>query len=252
MFVYLMCCPLLFFTILNQKKTIERKKEMGADYSKMGIVAMSIVSGIEREHVLKLRLLFQNNNPSTSTQQQGNSINNVSNTSTTTNTANNTNLTTSSNNEINLITKQDFELIIKQLDRLDSSDLELLEHLFILLDESGECKIDYKDFLIGISILVSGTLQEKLLFAFTIYDENNTGYIMLSEMKKVLMALNLVTSFFGDPVISNIQIKDLVIDIFKLASNPSQLKYGDYIDTIASHPIILQFINGKGTVRFGR
>mmetsp|Transcript_19977 Transcript_19977/g.20678 ORF Transcript_19977/g.20678 Transcript_19977/m.20678 type:complete len:193 (+) Transcript_19977:54-632(+) len=192
---------------------------MGADYSKMGIAAMAIVSGIEREHIIKLRTLFQNY---------------------------------SQTNELNIITRQDFDNSIKQLDILDQSDIELLDRLFILLDESGDCKIDYKDFLVGISILVSGSVSEKLLFAFSIYDESNSGYVMSGEMKKILTALNLVASFFGDPVVNNVQIKELVIDVFKLASSPSQIRYSDYIDTIAGHPVILQFINGKGTVRFGR
>lgn len=192
---------------------------MGADYSKMGIAAMAIVSNIEREHILKLRTSFHSY---------------------------------SLTNELNYITRNDFDNSLKLLDNIDISDIELLDRLFILLDESGDCKIDYKDFLVGISILVSGNVSEKLLFAFNIFDENNTGYVMSGEMKKILTALNLVASFFGDPVVNNIQIKELVIDIFKLASSPSQLRYADYIDTIASHPVILQFINGKGTVRFGR
>jgi Ca2+-binding EF-hand superfamily protein len=201
---------------------------MGADYSKMGIVAMAIVSGIEREHLLKLRSLFQ-----TFSQQNG---------------------------EPNFIPRSDFDNSLKALESggsgntpsLEPPDLELLDRLFILFDESGECKIDYKDFLIGLSILISGTAAEKLLFAFTICDENNTGLILPSEMKKIFLSLNLVTSFFGDPVVSNGQVKEVVIDSFTAAQNPPQLPYTDHIDAIIAHPVVCQFLNGKGTVRFGR
>jgi Ca2+-binding EF-hand superfamily protein len=194
---------------------------MGADYSKMGIVAMAIVSGIEREHLLKLRSLFQSS--------------------------------AQNNGEPNFIPRTDFDNSLKALEgSLEAADLELLDRLFILFDESGECKIDYKDFLIGLSILITGTAVEKLLFAFVIFDETNSGVILPSEMKKIFLSLNLVTSFFGDPVVSNAQIKEVVIDSFTAAQNPPQLQYSNHIDAIIAHPVVCQFINGKGTVRFGR
>lgn len=197
---------------------------MGSDYSKMGIVAISIVSGIEKDHILKLQTLFHNYS------------------------LNNTTL------EPNSITRTDFDNAMKILldSGLDISDYELLDRLFILLDESGDCYINYKSYLIGLIILINEPLTERLLFAFHIYDENNYGTLMLSEMKSIFTTLNLVTSFFGDPVLSNLQIKELVIDIFKLSQNPSQLNYKEAIDIIVSHPIVNNFINGKGTIRFGR
>jgi Ca2+-binding EF-hand superfamily protein len=194
---------------------------MGQDYSKMGIAAIAIVSGIEREHILRLRTSFQ--------------------------------AFIESSGEINVITRSDFDSALKALEGVDQSDLELLDRLFILLDESGDCKVDAKDFLVGASILVSGTVTEKLLFAFTVFDDTNSGTIMSGEMKKVFTALNTVASFFGDPVVNPVQIKELVIDIFKLVSSPSSpLRYADHLDTMAAHSVVLQFVNGKGTVRFGR
>ena len=194
---------------------------MGADGSKMGISAMAIVSGIEREHIIKLRANFQS--------------------------------CVENSGEANVVNRSDFDAALKSLDGVESSDIELLDRLFILLDEAGDCKIDYKDFLIGASILVSGTLSEKILFAFTVQDESDSGVVMSGEMKKIFTALNSVASFFGDPVMTSAQIKELVIDTFKLGSNSSEpLRYSEFIDAMASHVVVTQFVNGKGTVRFGR
>lgn len=194
---------------------------MGADGSKMGVSAMAIVCGIEREHIIKLRTSFQ--------------------------------AFAENSGEANMVSRHDFDSALKSLDGVENSDIELLDRLFILLDEPGDCKIDYKDFLVGASILVSGTLSEKILFSFTVFDENDTGVVMSGDMKKIFTALNSVASFFGDPVVTSSQIKELVIDTFKLGSNSSEpLRYAEYIDAIASHGVVSQFINGKGTVRFGR
>jgi Ca2+-binding EF-hand superfamily protein len=220
---------------------------MGADSSKMGIVAMAIVSGIEREHILKLQSLFhQYSSAATSANNSG--------------TDQHLNLSPPShgpnNSAMNMITRHDFDQSMKILQEtppgLEQSDYELLDRLFILLDESGDCKINYKDFLIGITILITGTFSEKLLFAFSVFDEANSGTLMLSEMKQIFLVLNQVTSFFGDPVLNNVQIKELVLDIFKAYQNPSQIAYADCLETIIAHPYTSLFINGKGSVRFGR
>jgi Ca2+-binding EF-hand superfamily protein len=226
---------------------------MGSDSSKMGIVAMAIVSGIEREHILKLQSLFhQYSTANSSATGSGGGTTAAS-------PADQQHLSSSNlkSSTTNLITRQDFDQAIKILQEtippgLEQSDYELLDRLFILLDESGDCQINYKDYLIGITILITGTFTEKLLFAFSIFDEMNSGTLMLSEMKQIFLILNQVTSFFGDPVLNNVQIKELVIDIFKAYQNPSQIAYAECLETIISHPIVGQFINGKGTVRFGR
>jgi Ca2+-binding EF-hand superfamily protein len=194
---------------------------MGAEGSKMGISAMAIVSGIEREHIIKLRSSFQ-----TYVENSG---------------------------EANVVSRTDFDAALKSLDGVENSDIELLDRLFILLDEAGDCKIDYKDFLVGASILVSGTVSEKILFAFTVFDEHNTGVVTSGDMKKIFTALNSVASFFGDPVMTSAQIKELVIDTFKLGASSSEpLRYAEFVGNIASHGVVSQFINGKGSVRFGR
>lgn len=194
---------------------------MGAEGSKMGVSAMAIVSGVEREHIVKLRSSFQ-----TFVENSG---------------------------EANVVTRTDFDSALRGLEGMENSDIELLDRLFILLDEAGDCKIDYKDFLVGASILVSGTVSDKILFAFTIFDENNSGVVTSGDMKKIFTALNSVASFFGDPVMTSSQIKELVIDTFKLGSSSSEpLHYADFVGNIAAHGVVTQFINGKGTVRFGR
>lgn len=193
---------------------------MGADGSKMGISAMSIVSGVEKDDIVKLRTSFQGY----AERSGGNKD----------------------------VSRADFDESIKSLESLDPSDAELLDKLFILLDESGENKVDIKDFLISASLLVnSGTVSDKLKFAFTVFDETESGTIFALDCNKVFTTLNATASFFGDPVLSASEIKELVDAIWLECSIPSApLQYPDHIDFILNHEIAQRFTSGQGSIRF--
>ena len=95
----------------------------------MGIAAMAVVSGIEKVHLDKLRTLFKSYGEASG--------------------------------EPNMITRADFDASVKEVE-LETSDTEILDRLFTLCDEPGDCKIDYKDFLVGVSLLVSGSISDKI------------------------------------------------------------------------------------------
>lgn len=193
---------------------------MGADGSKMGVAAMSIVSGIQKEDIDKLRVSFQ----ACSDRSGGNKD----------------------------VFREDFDNSVKSLDKLDPSDAELFDKLFILLDESGENKVDIRDFLVAASLLVNySTSAEKLKFAFTVFDDGETGSIFALDCRKVLSIINSTASFFGDAVLTAAEIKDLVDAIWLECSIPSApLTYADHVDFIVNHEISMRFCNGQGTVRF--
>ena len=193
---------------------------MGVEGSKMGISAMAIVSGICKDDILKLRSSFDG----FSERSGGNKD----------------------------VFREDFDNAVKSLENLDPSDVELLDKLFILLDETGENKVDVKDFLLAVSLLVdSGSPKEKLLLAFEVFDESETGTILALDCKKVFTTLNSTASYFGDPVLSSDEINELVDAIWQEYSIPSApIQYADCIDFILQHDIAVKFINGNGSVRF--
>lgn len=193
---------------------------MGADGSKMGIAAMAIVSGVEKEDIMKLRASFQGY----AERSGGNKD----------------------------VFRADFDESVKSLESLDPSDAELLDKLFILLDETGENKVDIKEFLVAASLLVNfGSVSDKLKFAFNIFDESDTGIIFALDCTKVFTTLNATASFFGDPVLSVTEIKELVEAIWLECSIPAApLQYPDHIDFILNHEIALRFTSGQGTIRF--
>jgi Ca2+-binding EF-hand superfamily protein len=137
---------------------------------------------------------------------------------------------------------------------INQNDSDILDRLFTMFDKTGDDIINYRDFVVGISPLISGTPADKVDFAFRLYDIDGTGYVKATEMTNVLSNINRVASYFGDPVMTEEQIQNLVSDIFDANDdkNPAaQIRYVDYIKIIVDHPVTHTFIMGGGTVQYG-
>ncbi|CAM9340665.1 unnamed protein product [Chrysoparadoxa australica] len=130
------------------------------------------------------------------------------------------------------------------------SDVEILERLFTMFDKSGSDTITYSEMVVGLAPLCHGSLADKLNFSFELYDVDGKGQVTPEEMVAVLASMNETASYFGDSVVKKDEIKTLVADIFKEAdcSETGTLSYCEYMNAVAAHPILVQFITGGGTV----
>ena len=70
-------------------------------------------------------------------------------------------------------------------------------------------------------------------------------------MKNILNHLNTTASWFGDPSLSPSEVDTVVNEVFsKHDENKSNsLSYIQYMHAVAENPILVQFVNGQGTVR---
>uniref|UniRef100_A0A8D0A9Y0 Kv channel-interacting protein 4 n=1 Tax=Sander lucioperca TaxID=283035 RepID=A0A8D0A9Y0_SANLU len=58
--------------------------------------------------------------------------------------------------------------------------------LFNAFDTDHNGSVSFEDFVMGLSILLRGTIQEKLNWAFNLYDINKDGYITKEEMLDIM------------------------------------------------------------------
>ena len=154
-----------------------------------------------------------------------------------------------------LITKSQLEQSLKSIAKFDQSDTELFTSLFTMFDNSGEGVINYKEFMTGIAgCLVTGSLNDKLLFALQIYyPEGQAAEMSRGDTKKILNALNNVASYFGDPVVSSDMIESLVQELFsKTRSTSGSIPTEEWVKFVEEHSLTEMFVSGKGNVRFGR
>ncbi|XP_051793473.1 Kv channel-interacting protein 1b isoform X3 [Acanthochromis polyacanthus] len=71
-----------------------------------------------------------------------------------------------------------------------AADASMYAHyLFNAFDTTNNGSIKFKDFVMGLSILLRGTLREKLEWTFHLYDINRDGYINREEMTEIVRAI---------------------------------------------------------------
>uniref|UniRef100_A0A8C2E5I6 Kv channel-interacting protein 4 n=1 Tax=Cyprinus carpio TaxID=7962 RepID=A0A8C2E5I6_CYPCA len=61
--------------------------------------------------------------------------------------------------------------------------------LFNAFDTDHNDSVSFEDFVMGLSILLRGTVQEKLNWAFNLYDINKDGYITKEEMFDIIKSI---------------------------------------------------------------
>ncbi len=151
-----------------------------------------------------------------------------------------------------MITREHLKEATDSFDDLEAVDVALLDKLFTMFDVTGDGNVNYKDYLAGLTPLSTGSAKEKLHLAMKLFDAKRIGTISRAELRRLIIAINNVASYFGDPVVRDIEISSLVSDIFRMqSSSSSAIKYEDFFDAIYDHNTTHAFVMGKGTQRFG-
>ena len=150
------------------------------------------------------------------------------------------------------IKKDQFEEALDNCD-VTKSDRDVLQRLFVMLDRTGEDQIAHTEFMIGICPFISGTTLAVVQLAFELYEDTSDN-IIYSDLRFILMTINTVASYFGDPVMRTDQVDALVDDAAEKLDLPPKsgtLIMGDLAPFVANHELTKDFIEGRGTSRYG-
>ncbi|GCB77785.1 hypothetical protein scyTo_0015713 [Scyliorhinus torazame] len=73
--------------------------------------------------------------------------------------------------------------------------------LFNAFDMDRRGAIQFEDFVIGLSVLLRGTVHEKLNWAFNLYDINKDGYITKEEMLAIIQSIYDMMGRYTYPIL---------------------------------------------------
>lgn len=157
--------------------------------------------------------------------------------------------------ESEMITKQELEDALKKAGKFDAPDLDVFSKLFILFDETGEGTVNYKDLLAGMYACFTTTpFDEKIPFALSIFDTLGSGNVLKGDLKRFLVAVNNIASYFGDPVLSLTDLENITLEAYKsgLTDTPGKgIPHAVCGQYLKENPLVLVFLRGGGKVRFG-
>ncbi|XP_037742416.1 calsenilin isoform X3 [Chelonia mydas] len=99
-----------------------------------------------------------------------------------------------------LVDEDTFKLIYAQF--FPQGDASMYAHfLFNAFDVDRNGAICFEDFVVGLSILLRGTVHEKLNWAFNLYDINKDGYITKEEMLAIMKSIYDMMGRYTYPVL---------------------------------------------------
>lgn len=155
----------------------------------------------------------------------------------------------------NIIRRTQFTEVLN-IAGINQNDADIFDRLFTMYDITGDDQIAFREFIVGVCPLISGTPTDQITFAFQLYDAEATKSLRAKDMVNVLSQMNKVASYFGDPVMTEDQIASVVLDVVDLAGLNADglsaiINYSDYSAVIAEHPVTKTFVSGGGSVLYG-
>ncbi len=195
--------------------------EVGKPVSNLGITAIaSVTPGIEQKELLALKTELQKTATTKGSDQ---------------------------------VVKSELDDALKKSGKFDAADLDIFAKLFVLFD-TGDETVNYKDYWVGVAgCITSLAVTDRLKFVFSIFDAEGTQQITKVSLKRVLVSINSVASYFGDPVLTLKDLDQVTAETFDaITGGTSKFMPLDALaEQLQKHPLVQVFLLGEAKVRFG-
>ncbi|CAH1128747.1 unnamed protein product [Ceutorhynchus assimilis] len=114
-----------------------------------------------------------------------------------------------------VVREDTFKMIYAQFFPQGANCNQYAHYVFNTLDQDHSGLISFEDFVQNLSILSRGSLEEKLRWAFSLYDINGDGYITREEMTDIVSSVYDLMGKLAEPCIDDDTVKEKVDRIFQ-------------------------------------
>ncbi|XP_044258086.1 Kv channel-interacting protein 1-like isoform X1 [Tribolium madens] len=114
-----------------------------------------------------------------------------------------------------VVKEETFKMIYSQFFPQGANTSQYAHYVFNTLDQQHSGLISFEDFVQNLSILSRGSLDEKLRWAFTLYDINGDGCITREEMTDIVSAIYDLMGKVAEPCVDEDTVKEKVDRIFQ-------------------------------------
>lgn len=141
------------------------------------------------------------------------------------------------------VTKNKFIEMYKMFFKSGDPD-KFCEHIFRTFDIDGNGSVDFKEFLLAIGVTSNGSVEDRLKWAFRMYDINGDGLIQIPEMKKIVQALyDMIGPSIEELPIENAEVRTKAI-FNKMDSNKDgKLTREEFISACMEDQHLMELLN---------
>jgi len=121
----------------------------------------------------------------------------------------------------------------------DMTDDILMDRVFRAFDKDMDSNLSQEEWVLGLSVFLRGTLEERVAYCFNVYDMNNDGYISREEMFQMLKNSMVKQTTEEDP---DEGIKDIVELVLKKMDHDhdNRLSMDDFMKSVKEEDLLLE------------
>ena len=113
---------------------------------------------------------------------------------------------------------------------------------FRVFDHNKDGKIDFREFICGISMSMKGTFEEKMKWVFQLYDSNENGFISKDEMLIIVKSIHTMCSGGTQEATAEKQVES----VYQKADTNAdgQLSFDEFFELAKKDPTISNVLTG--------
>ncbi|XP_026032090.1 guanylyl cyclase inhibitory protein isoform X1 [Astatotilapia calliptera] len=95
-----------------------------------------------------------------------------------------------------------------------SESAEYAEQIFRTLDSNGDGVVDFREYVMAISMLIEGSAVEKLRWSFKLYDKDRDGAITKEEMLEIMQVYRLCVVVYKTEDVPDVAVRLMCVSLF--------------------------------------